>query len=81
MVGHRVGLDVFLTKPLFPFLTHKRRGGSGLIFLGLGQAQVVAFGLGLLKFKIKLEALKSRALIVGLTIFLKNYRILLHKPT
>jgi hypothetical protein len=47
------------------------RGGSGLIFLGLGRARVEGFGLGLfwlLKFKIGLEAFKSRALITGLKI-------------
>jgi hypothetical protein len=43
------------------------RGGSGLI---LG-AQVEAFELGLLKFKIGLEAFKSWALITGLKIFKK----------
>jgi hypothetical protein len=59
------------------------RGGSGLIFSGSGQAWVEAFGPGffaLLKFKIGLEAFKSRALIMGLKIR-KNYKILLHKST
>jgi hypothetical protein len=44
------------------------RGGLGLIFSGLGRARVEGFGLGLLKFKIRLEAFKSRALITGLKI-------------
>jgi hypothetical protein len=44
------------------------RGGSGLIFSGLGWAWVEAFGLGLLKFKIGLETFKSWALITGLKI-------------
>jgi hypothetical protein len=51
------------------------RGGSGLIFLGSGLAQV-GLGLkpsgsgffGLLKFEIGLEAFKSWALITGLKI-------------
>jgi hypothetical protein len=47
------------------------RGGSGLIFLGSGWAWVEGFGLGLLKFKIWLEAFKSRALITGLKICTK----------
>jgi hypothetical protein len=38
----------------------------------LGQAQVEAFGLRLLKFKIGLEAFKSWALIMGLKICKKN---------
>jgi hypothetical protein len=48
--------------------TLKIRGGSGLIFLGLGRAWVEAFGLWLLKFKIRLEAFKSLALVMGLKI-------------
>jgi hypothetical protein len=36
---------------------------------------------GLLKLKIGLEAFKSRALLMGLKICKKNYKILLHKPT
>jgi hypothetical protein len=50
-----------------PFTTKQIcRGGSGLIFLGPGQARVESFGL--LKFKIGLEAFKSWALITGLKI-------------
>jgi hypothetical protein len=63
-----------LTYPRFAprlFLLSEVRGGSGLIFLGLGQAWVEAFRLrlfGLLKFKIGLKAFKSWALITGLKI-------------
>jgi hypothetical protein len=61
------------------------RGGSGLIFSGLGWARVEAFGLGLfwlLKFKIWLEAFKSWALTTGLKIkkkYVKFYYISLLK--
>jgi hypothetical protein len=48
--------------------TTTTRGGSGLIFLGLGRARVEGFGLGLLKFKIGFKAFKSWALITGLKI-------------
>jgi hypothetical protein len=44
------------------------RGGSGLIFSGSSRARVEAFGLGLFKFEIGLEAFKSWALITGLKI-------------
>jgi hypothetical protein len=43
------------------------RGGLGLIFSGLGQP-LGSGVLGLLKFKIGLEAFKSWALITGLKI-------------
>jgi hypothetical protein len=46
----------------------KKLGGSGLIFWGSGGARVEGFRLGLLKFKIGLEAFKSWAHITGLKI-------------